>query len=280
MLDLATKVTDELRLDAAISEAEQSGTCQLVIVASGYIKDLHFNVGLEIIDLKVYRCSMNQEPQEYLEIDGLSMYRELPIQFWEAIPHRSKFWLGPGVVIRVDPRKCGWRIPCNGASEKWELDREALRSYVDQMNNIKMEGNWWNEFKGPIAAILRIIAGAATFTSATCIKMSAAGAFVQYKFVGDVLKGAAAVGGTKAGAALGATAAGSALLVASGVAAAIYFIPWESIFDWLNTIVSWLRIKIESIWEKIKSWLAACVNMIRDSLKSKEELRRPLIFPA
>jgi hypothetical protein len=38
-------------------------------------------------------------------------------------------------------------------------------------------------------------------------------------------------------------------------AAAIYFIPWESLFAWLKDAVSWIWDKICKIWESFKGWV-------------------------
>jgi hypothetical protein len=279
--DFAIGVVDELRFSAAIAEANDLLIYDnLVIIASSFIQDLYFNVGHEIIDFKIYQCVIDHDSQEYLMLDGLSTFRRNAIQCWEDKQHDSKFWLGPGVVIKVDPRKGQWTRLYEEPQTKSELNRDRLRSYIEEMDNIKIEGRWWNQFRGPIAGIIDVLTGAIKLASSAYIKASPRGLFVSYGIVGEVLNITVGVAGMKVGAALGLTTVGSAILVSAGVAAAIYFIPWESVFDWLETIASWLQKGIKTIWEKIKDWLADLASTIRNCLMPEEKSHRPFAFPA
>ncbi|TFB04156.1 hypothetical protein CCMA1212_004099 [Trichoderma ghanense] len=271
--NLSVRVTDDIRLSAVISAAEKSEAYDnLVIIASGFISHLYFDIGAEILDLRVYRCEALLNVEEYLYLDGCSTFHGQPIRSWEAMHHEAKFWLGPGVVLDLDSHIGQLGILSDDSSSMSDFDQEKVQSNIEKMDNVKMEGSWWDEFRAPISAIVSILARAAKFAHAGFIKMTSGGMFVQYKFVGFALFSAAAA------VAVDAVSAGTALLVAPGAAAAIYFIPWESVFGWLNSVVSWLKAGIKKIWDKVKNWLATCASTIRDTLGLDGHSHTPVKF--
>lgn len=273
-LDFAISVTDDIRLSAIITAAEKSGLYEnLVIITSGFVSHLYFDIGCKIMDLKVYRCATGHNPEEYLHLDGFSTFQGQPIRSWEAMYHEAKFSLGPGVVLDLGSHIGQLGQLSEASSSMSDFDRDKLRSNIEKMDNVKLEGSWWDQFRAPISMIVGILTSAAKLGSTGYIKMSAGGILVQYKFVGYAISTAAA-------ASISAVTAGSALLVAPGVAAAIYFIPWESMFGWLNTVVSWLKMGIKKIWEKLQAWLATCASAIRESLGLDGKLHGPPRFPA
>ncbi|KAL7934121.1 hypothetical protein V8C35DRAFT_280428 [Trichoderma chlorosporum] len=267
------RATDDIRLSAVIAAAENSGLYDnLVIIASGFVSHLYFDVGSRILDLKIYRCSTNYNADEYLYIDGFSTFHGQSIRSWEGMYHEAKFWLGPGVVLDLGSH-IGQLAQLSGASVMSDFDRDKLRAYIEKMDGVKMEGSWWDDFRAPISAIVGILTSTAKLASTGFVKMSSGGMFVQYKFVGYAISTATA-------ASMSVASAGNALLVAPGVAAAIYFIPWASIFGWLNTVISWFQVGIRKIWEKVKDWLANCLSTIRDSFGLDGKLHGPNRLPA
>ncbi|UKZ72709.1 hypothetical protein TrVFT333_000343 [Trichoderma virens FT-333] len=268
------RATDDIRLSAVVAAAEKSGLYDnLVIIASGFVSHLYFEIGSSIMDLKIYRCAANYNPDEYLHVDGFSTFHGQAIRSWEGMHHEAKLWLGPGVVFNLGSHigQLGQLSATSTAIS--DFDRDKLRAHIEKMDGVRMEGSWWEDFRAPISAIVGILTSAAKLASTGFVKMSAGGMFVQYKFIGYALSTAAATS-------MSAASAGSALLVAPGVAAAVYFIPWGSIFGWLNTVVSWLKTGIKRIWEKIQDWLASCASTIRDTLGLDGKLHGPLGFPA
>ena len=105
---------------------------------------------------------------------------------------------------------------------------------------------WWKKWRGPLASILGVLAGSAGFAGA--VTAAAAGAYVSFVWDSMSLK-AGAVAGTVTGA-----ACGGAVLLGAGVAAAVYFMPWGSVFGVLRSALSWLWAKVVSLWERFESW--------------------------
>jgi hypothetical protein len=104
-----------------------------------------------------------------------------------------------------------------------------------------MNGKWWREWKGPVAAILGLTVAAGKF--AVGLKAAAGGVFIEYKLGLMSLKVAAGVAKTSALV----TAAGSAVLLGAGVAAAVYFVPWDDVFSW---IWDWIC----NLWASFRKW--------------------------
>ena len=89
------------------------------------------------------------------------------------------------------------------------------------------------------SSILGVLAGGAGFAGA--VTTAAAGAYVNFAWGSMSLK-AGTVVGTVTGA-----ACGGAVLLGGGVAAAVYFIPWGSVFSVLRSALSWLWAKVVSL---------------------------------
>ncbi|PTB69425.1 hypothetical protein BBK36DRAFT_1110832 [Trichoderma citrinoviride] len=266
--NVAIKATDDLRLNAVISAAEKAESYDnLIIIASGFVSHFGFDVGSSIMDLKVYRCGSYHNHEEYLYLDGTSTFHGQPLRSWESKHHEAKFWLGPGVVLDLGSQigQLG-NLSDDDLSSMSDFDQEKVRSNIEMMIDVKMEDSWWDKFRDCISAIVDVLARAAGFAHVGYIKMTAGGMFVQYKFVGFALYTGTVAAAAAAAVAGSAVSAGTALLVAPGVSAAIYFIPWESVFDWLKSVVSWLTAGIKKVWEKVKDWLAAFASKIRDTL--------------
>ncbi|KAL6876074.1 hypothetical protein HDV57DRAFT_151115 [Trichoderma longibrachiatum] len=273
--NLSIKVTDKLRLTAVLSVAEKSEAYDnLVIIASGFISHLYFDIGSKVTDLRIYRCATQPDLEEYLFVDGFSNFHGQPMLLWEGRHHEAQFWLGPGVVLDLGSHIGQLSILPDDSSVMSDFDQEKIRSNIEKMDQVEMEGSWWDNFRAPISAIVSILARVAKFAHAGYIKMTSGGMFVQYNFVGFALFSAAAA------VAVDTVSAGAALLVAPGAAAAIYFIPWESVFGWLNRVVSWLRTGIKKIWEKVKDWLATFASTVRETLGLEGRSHGPVKFSA
>jgi hypothetical protein len=220
----------------------------LSIVTSGEIEDLGFHVGSEVRQLKLYHCGYGANAHNDLLINGASTFGHIRLDEWEGVKAKRRpgqIWLHPGVAIAADPRRPMWagiRRSFTGSEE----DKEVLRSHFSSMEEAKMGDRWWKKWRGPLAAILGILAGGAMFAGA--VTAAAAGAYVNFAW-GSLSFKAGAAAATVTGA-----ACGSAILLGSGVAAAVYFIPWESIFDMLRSALSWLWNKVVSLWERFRSW--------------------------
>ena len=254
-------VTDPCLLQVTIQKAEERGAKSLVLIASGSLTDLLFHVGDGVSDLKICRCGYDKNVQDYLKVQGTCTFNKTFLQEWQEQPDNTKrLILGPGVIIEVIPNmSSGWELP----QESFEYSKqEKVSKSVEQMIQTSMDGNWWEQWKAPMAAILGSLSGAARF--AATMNLTAGGAFVQYKFLGSQL--AVGTAALKASAAL----SGGCIVLGTGVAAAVYFIPWESFFEWLKQAFKWLMHKINELWTKVKEWLASCVStLVRSAGRSK-----------
>ncbi|KAJ0277262.1 hypothetical protein CBS470a_010366 [Colletotrichum nupharicola] len=77
------------------------------------------------------------------------------------------------------------------------------------------------------------------------------GVYVKYAFGFHALE----LGAAGAKAATVVTAAGPAVVMGVTAAAAVYFIPWESLMDWLKGALSFLWGKVCAVWERFKDWV-------------------------
>ncbi|KIW38381.1 uncharacterized protein PV06_09352 [Exophiala oligosperma] len=121
-------------------------------------------------------------------------------------------------------------------------ERQELNEKLRLIKNIDQNGHWWSRVKEPLSAILSLVV--ATGKVLVALKATAGGIFVQYKVAGMSFN--LAGGAFKTSALL--TATGPAALVGAGVAAAVYFIPWFTVFSWIQGFFS-------SIWDTIRRWV-------------------------
>ncbi|KAJ0271919.1 hypothetical protein COL940_010727 [Colletotrichum noveboracense] len=100
---------------------------------------------------------------------------------------------------------------------------------------------------------LSAIVGLAIGTVKLKIAANAAvgGVYVKYAFGFHALE----LGAAGAKAATVVTAAGPAVVMGVTAAAAVYFIPWESLMDWLKGALSFLWGKVCAVWERFKDWV-------------------------
>lgn len=169
----------------------------------------------------------------------------------------------------MDPRSKAWRESAESLRQNLRSqEKEDIRRRVNEMKATRMEGgNWWREWSGSLAAVLGILAGGTTLI--TKVSAAGSGTLVNFScpfFSLAIAKASVSVTGI-------ATAAGSAVLVGAGVAAAIYFIPWDKFFEWLGRVVSWLADGFATIWDMFKSWL---VNQGSDAPRYSDS--RPMTF--
>ncbi|OPB37199.1 hypothetical protein A0O28_0041110 [Trichoderma guizhouense] len=160
--DFDIRATDDIRLSAVIAAVEKYGQYDnLVIITSGFISHLYFDIGYSIMDLKVYRCATNDNPNEYLHVDGYSKFHGQAVRSWEGMYHEAKLWLGPGVVFNLGSHIGQLGQLSEKSSAISEFDRNKLRAHIEKMDRVKMEGSWWDDFRAPISAIVGILASAA-----------------------------------------------------------------------------------------------------------------------
>ncbi|KAK1702618.1 hypothetical protein BDP67DRAFT_610779 [Colletotrichum lupini] len=210
---------------------------ELVLVVSSQFDDVYFKMPLNVKLLMVLRAETCFSTGGQLCINGSSTFRDTKLDDWQSISHKGRLFFGPDVGIPIDPRGERWKK----AKRTFERDftayeKEKLRRQFEKMRSQPMEGNGWlKEWKGIIASVMGVLAGGLKLVAA--ITASTGGVFVHYQYGIKSLK----VGAAFAEGSMIATAAGPAILIGAGVAAAVYFIPWETLLDWFGGMFSWAR---------------------------------------
>lgn len=219
----------------------------LLLLASSEIEYLDFHVQ-STSSLMVFRVAKQERRRKQLFVSGTSTYNGVRLDEWAATRHSRKVLLGRGVHVEVD--LAGSHRWDSAASVLSSAQRDEIRAHLQRMHNTRMSGNWWREWKGTVAAILGIVVTGAKLTFG--MKAAVGGIFVNWSFAGHVFQAGAF--GAKASAV--ATAAGPAVLLGAGVAAAVYFVPWESLFQWLRGALSRIWDWICDLWEGIQKLLS------------------------
>lgn len=220
----------------------------LTILVSAQVDALYpFAVGSRIQTLQIFRCGPNTDRNGRLLIAGNSTFNKVSLDKWQEEERNGrKLLVGDGVGVRVHSK---WRS--SAASSVFNLDKkeqEELKAHLEAMREVKMHKNWWKNWKGPVAAILGLVT--TTGKIVVGLKVAAGGAFVDFNCAAFSLK--AGTVGFKASTV--ATVMGPAVLLGVGVAAAVYFIPWDDLISWIGSLISRLSSWIARLWEGFLSW--------------------------
>ncbi|KAI1206700.1 uncharacterized protein F4807DRAFT_220775 [Annulohypoxylon truncatum] len=222
----------------------------LNLLASSEVPEISFNVPSHFDKLKVLRCASKRDKGKLL-IDGSSTYHHIRLDKWEA--HRHKYHtliLGYQRGVRIKLASIAPNTPWSRIVRNHE---DFKQTEVDEILQLfeKLAGTngQWDEIKGTVAAILSLVIG--TYKSVMGMKAGEGGIDVRYAF--GITAAELGVVSTKL--APIATAAGPAVALGVVAAAAVYFIPWDMLFDYLKSGLSWIWDKICKLWEKFKCWV-------------------------
>lgn len=153
--------------------------------------------------------------------------------------------------------------------------REEVTKHFREMCEAKYEGApQWDKWKGPVNKLLDVAAGSATATQvvecyANGIVVQAASKLTEFGMEGAlrVSAGLLCVSGP-----------GKIALAGVGVAAAIYFIPWDTVWGWFRTAFGTLLSWLIRAFENFKSWVKSAVAEKTVIGKQGVELRvRPML---
>ncbi|KAG8165968.1 hypothetical protein KVR01_004520 [Diaporthe batatas] len=213
------------------------------MVASDEVSEIDFNVNpRRISSLFIRRCNNKQTSGDMLLINGSATFHNTHLDAWSARPHRGKLYLGKRVYIKVRPNQIpSWAGSTDGLST---AERDRILSYIRSMNETRMEGTWWEQWRGYIAGILAVAVARTKLNAG--LSATAKGLF----FLGAGGKAAFWNAGLKA---FG-SAAGPAILLGSVVGAAVYFIPWTDILSWLAGKARSFETWISEVWAKLHNW--------------------------
>ncbi|KAH7021458.1 uncharacterized protein B0I36DRAFT_367868 [Microdochium trichocladiopsis] len=253
----------------------------LIIVASRYIRNLGFDVDSSdsnLESLKILcasprskqasdskRNSMQHQKAE-LFLDGASTFGGVRLDQWGMAHGQHKVYLGENVKIRpeLDMLEKSLRTA-------WNQRANGMREHFNTMRNTNMLGEWWKEWRGPVAGLL----GACVTTTKLGVAFSTTTITVSGSYGFGLLAGSASYSTTTAVA----TAAGPALLLGAATAAMVYFVPWEdllgcfqscfgSFWDWLMDLISGIR-------ERFVQWSSAQRTRYSSSGRGRREEAPP-----
>jgi hypothetical protein len=242
----------------------------LNLLVSTEIHDIFFDVPSHFRKLKVLRCASKSD-DGILHIDGLSTFNNVRVDQWQADQHKDhRFIVGYQKGVRI-------RLADVSNFDTWNRTRnnftDAERDELYHRFRDMASTSRWDEIKGSVASIMGIAIGAGSL--ALNMSGAAGGLYVKYAFGFHALE--LGVGGLAVKTV--ATAAGSAVVLGVSAGLAIYFIPWEGLFQWLRKAFSWLWQKICHLWEKFTSWVKTFF-MSMASEKSRDGPLRPMPFTA
>ncbi|KAK1960082.1 hypothetical protein LY78DRAFT_741352 [Colletotrichum sublineola] len=214
----------------AVCSIHSYDECQeLVIVVSGHFDSIEFHVPRHIRMLMVLRCGFGSNFNGQLCISGDSTFGNTELQEWQYKQDKGMLFLGRSVGISIDPAGEQWTNASQSFRRDFtESEKRRLERQFDKMRNKTVHGEWWQEWRGRVASIMGILSGGAKLVGS--IQASTGGAFFHLPYGMFSLKAGAAY----AEGAVIASATVPAILVGVGVAAAVYFMPWEKLFGWFK----------------------------------------------
>lgn len=253
------------------STAGDGQTQELFLLISRQVRlpELKFDVPDTIDNLFIIRCGHQTssdgkrggdvevvDGDRKLILNGSSTFCGVRLDEWQTKrAGEHNIILGPGVVIQLS-MGIPWtaRDALGSISKK---QREEVTKHFREMCEAKYQDSpQWDQWKGPVNKLLDVAAGSATVTQV--VECYANGIVVQAatKLTECGIEGALKI---SAGL-LCVSGPGKIALAGVGVAAAIYFVPWDTVWAWFRaafgTLLSW----IVRAWENFKSWVAVAAT--------------------
>lgn len=281
-------ITTPQHLQREIDSTASDGQVQeLFILVSRQVDlpELKFDVPAGVDNLYIIRCTsprprttttVTDTPHtNKLILNGSSTFSGVRLDEWQAKRVADhNLILGPGVVIQLS-MGIPWtaRDALGSISKK---QREEVTKHFREMCEAKYEGApQWDKWKGPVNRLLDVAAGSATATQvvecyANGIVVQAAAKLTDFGVEG-LLKVSAGL--------LCVSGPGQIALAGVGVAAAVYFVPWDTVWGWFRAafgaLLSWLL----RAWENLKSWVSSAVAGKAVVGKQGVEMRvRPIVM--
>ncbi|CAI0652101.1 unnamed protein product [Colletotrichum noveboracense] len=197
-------------------------------------------------DLKVLRCADRRDHGK-LFVDGAATYNNVRLDKWQAHRHKNH------TLIIGDERGVRIKLSDIVTLPHWarcrnNFDGAEQNEIFQHFQNLSGKSRW-EDVKGIVSSILGLATGAAKL--GVRLSGAAGGIYAKYTFGLHALEIGAA--GVKVSAV--ATAAGSAVVLGVAAGAAVYFIPWEGLFEWLKRAFFSFWDKICSLWQRFKGWV-------------------------
>lgn len=256
------------------------------------LPDLRFDVPDTITNLYIIRCGdhLSASPTDQDENDqplltsttklilnGASTFCNIRLDEWQTKHAEShNLILGPGVVIQLSMGMPWTARDALAAISKKQ--REEVTQHFREMCEARYQDHAeWGKWKAPVNSLLDVAAGSASLTSV--VECYANGIVVQAatKLAETGMDGVLRI---SAGL-LCVSGPGKLALAGVGVAAAVYFVPWDTVWAWFRAafgaLLSWLL----RAWENLKAWVSKTAGGGGNGKMQKQgvELRvRPMLM--
>ncbi|KAI8165752.1 hypothetical protein K4K49_010289 [Colletotrichum sp. SAR 10_70] len=234
-------------LQQTIDAAELSAKHRVLnLLFSPEIEEVTFDVPPHFSQLKVLRCADRRDHGK-LFVDGAATYNNVRLDKWQAHRHKNH------TLIIGDERGVRIKLSDIVTLPHWarcrnNFDGAEQNEIFQHFQNLSGKSRW-EDVKGIVSSILGLATGAAKL--GVRLSGAAGGIYAKYTFGLHALEIGAA--GVKVSAV--ATAAGSAVVLGVAAGAAVYFIPWEGLFEWLKRAFFSFWDKICSLWQRFKGWV-------------------------
>lgn len=257
---------DDLNNIIARTAADGSKT-SLVLLITPLASEIKFNVPKCYTTFSIIRCPHSHSDGPYLAIDPTSRYCNIPLPMWDMRQKHLKH------TLRLESGVCLINRFGNlgSSTSRYSSDFQAkIRSEAERLQDNHTS---WEQRKGIVAFILGALVGGGTTAAKlyTCTKLASGGIFLQCQ---GVKAGMAGLKFLEIGSATLKAGYGKASLVAAAeivgtpvligattgvvVGALVYYVPWNSLFDWLrnlwNGFWNWLVEKFQAFCQSVASW--------------------------
>ena len=248
-----------------------SGVRRIRILVSPELGSLYeFHVPSQYKTLKILRCGHGKihpkEPHGRTRITPGSTFAGIRISDWHEEERSRELYVREGIGIQSSFDKFNFKA--GSVNSLSSSEKERMYQTFQDMRNTDMSGKWWREWKGKIATLVGLTVGAGK--AAIGMHATATGVFIDMKYGLFALK----AGGIKASAVV--TAAGSAFLLGVGVAAAVYFIPWDDFFSWLGNLISKFFSWLWKVWQDFMEWVSDKIECLRSHVASRMKVPRAM----
>lgn len=274
-LCFTTPETLQQEIDSTASDGQVH---ELFLLVSRYV-DLQtstFTVPENIDNLYVIRCAEvskapgTVEGNSKLVVNGASTFCGVRLDEWQT-KHvgEHNIILGPDVIIQVSMGIPWTARDAMGMISKQQ--REEVARHFREMCEAKCEGSpEWNKWRSPVNKLLDVAAGQTTLASV--VECYAGGIAIQ---VATKVAESGMDGAIRIGAGLFCLSGpGQIALAGVAAAAAVYFIPWDTVWGWFRSAFGALMNLIREAWENLKSWMQNALPGIgQQAVKSVFEMR-------
>lgn len=260
------------------SSASHGQVHELFLLISRHveIQQLQFHVPKSIDNLYIIRCANEArrpgsvEANKKLVLNGGSTFCGVRLDEWQSKRvGEHNVILGHDVVIQLSMGIPWTARDALAAISKQQ--REEVCKHFKEMCEAKCDGNpQWNKWREPVNKLLDVAAG--TSSLAQVVECYAGGIVVQAatNLTASGIDGAFRI---SAGL-LCLSGPGKIALVGVGAAAAIYYIPWDTVWGWFRNAFGAFLTWLMRAWENLKSWVQSTVSTTGQAMvKQAVEMR-------